>query len=137
MIFSNTGTDYGILILRLFFGIMIFTHGLQKAAGFPEAAETFPDPIGLGSRLSYLLITATEIGGGLFVAAGLLTRLTALVLVFGMAVAAFIVHKPFTVSGSELALVYMMAFVVLAVTGGGRFSADNLLANKFCRKKAA
>ena len=99
LLFTGRGGNTALLLLRLFFGIMIFTHGLQKAGNFSELAASFPDPIGLGPKVSLFLITATETVGGLFIALGLLTRLSALALMFGMAVAAFVVHEPFTVSG--------------------------------------
>lgn len=137
LIFTDQGKDYALLLLRLFFGIMIFVHGIQKAADFPALAQTFPDPIGLGSRFSLLIITITEIGGGALIAAGLLTRLAALALMIGMSVAAFVVHAPFTIADSELPLAYLAVFAALFLSGGGRYSADYYLRKLICGKTKA
>ncbi len=119
--------DWGVLVLRLLAGGMILSHGINKIMNFSSIYGSFPDPIGLGGNFSFLLILLTESVGALLVMAGLLTRLAALALVFGMGVAAFVAHAPFTLSGSELPLLYMVVFLSVMVHGGGRYSLDSLI----------
>ena len=60
----------GLLILRVFVGITMLTHGLAKLTSFSELSATFPDPIGLGRTLSLILIIGAEVGCSLFVIVG-------------------------------------------------------------------
>ena len=55
----------GLLILRVLVGITMLTHGLAKLTSFSELSATFPDPIGLGSTLSLILIVIGALNWGL------------------------------------------------------------------------
>lgn len=135
----------GLLVLRLGVGGYMVTHGIGKlqmmlAGGF----DRFGDPIGLGSGPSLVLMVLAEFLCALLVMLGLATRLAAVPVVFGMAVAAFVVHgnDPWTMgeaarlfqSGAskswasrEPALLFLIPFLALIFTGPGRFSLDALL----------
>ena len=141
-------TSWGLLILRLGAGLFMATHGWGKfqtvlAGNFDQ----FGDPIGLGKPASLILATSAEFFCALLVAVGLFTRLAALPLVFTMGVAAFVVHAsdPLTMqegaelfraelakswSSKEPALLYLSAFLALALTGAGRYSLDAVLASR-------
>ena len=70
----------------------------------------------------------TEFLGGLLVAAGLLTRPAALFLSFNMLVAAFKVHQNDPWAGQprskEMAILYLAPFLLLILSGAGRFAID-------------
>ncbi|MCD8102438.1 MAG: DoxX family protein [Alistipes sp.] len=124
-VFTARGHDAGILLLRLFAGGLLIRHGIQKVENFDALSTTFADPVGMGSKLSLILIILAEIGGSALVVLGLLTRPAALAVVFGMFVAAFFSYPgPFSMKSSEMPILYLAMFTVLAVTGGGRYSAD-------------
>lgn len=131
-LFATAGYDLGLLFLRIFAGFMLLRHGIDKINNFSELSTTFPDPIGLGSRLSLLLIIATEVGGSLLVMTGLITRLAAFAIIFGMGVAAFIVHQPFTLTTSELPLLFMGMAMTILITGAGKYSLDEAIRKKIC-----
>lgn len=120
-------SDLSVLFLRLAAGGMMLSHGITKLMNFSQIYGSFPDPIGLGSNFSFLLMLLTETVGSLMVICGFITRLAALALVFGMAVAAFIAHAPFTFGGSELPLLYLAAFAAIMIHGGGRYSLDSAI----------
>lgn len=124
---SPKGTGLGLLPLRLGAGAMMLTHGLAKLTGYTAMATAFPDHIGIGAQLSFTLIMLAEFIGAILLMLGLFTRLAALSLSIGMAVAAFIAHAPFSVSDSELPLLYLVVFIVLLVSGGGRYSVDHYI----------
>lgn len=126
-VFTSSGKDLGILALRIFAGLMLFRHGLDKINNFEALSASFPDPIGLGSKLSATLITATETLGSILVIIGLFIRPAALAITFGMGVAAFIAHQPFSIAGSELPLMYMGIAVFLIIAGAGRYSIDEAI----------
>lgn len=108
-------------------------------------AEKFGDPIGLGSTLSLLLVTTSEFLCALLIVLGLATRLAAVPVVITMAVAAFVIHAgdPWTMEAAanaffsgasktwfskEPALLYLIPFLSLVFTGGGKISLDGLIA---------
>lgn len=121
------GTSTLLLVLRVIFGLLFLSHGLQKAMSFQELSAVFPDPLGIGSELSLLLAIFGEVACSIAVIIGLFHRLAILPMIVTMLVAFFIVHgaDPFAVK--ELALVYLVVFVSLLFTGPGKFSIDYYL----------
>ena len=116
--------DVGLVLLRIALGGFMLVHGIQKLMGFGEMADAFPDPIGIGSRLSLILAISAEVGCSVLLIIGLGTRLAVLPLVFTMIVALFIVHGADPWKVKELAAIYLAGYVVLFVTGPGRLSLD-------------
>lgn len=123
---SALAADLGLLLLRLGVGLlMAFSHGLGKVQKlFAGPPYQWADPLGLGPGLSLFLAGGAEFFAALALAVGFLTRLAALPLAFTMAVAAFIVHAQDPFAKKEFALLYMIPFLSLALTGPGRFSVD-------------
>lgn len=117
--------DLGLLLHRLWFGgVMAIAHGLPKLQQLFAGDIQFPDPLGLGAGLSLGLAVFGEFVCGLLVAAGFLTRLATVPAAITMAVAAFVTHGADPFGKKELALVYLVAFAVVALTGPGRYSVD-------------
>ena len=50
-----------LLILRLLFGVLLMWHGLTKMSNFESLVDTFPNPLGLGSRFSLYMIIFVEV----------------------------------------------------------------------------
>ena len=139
-------TSIGLLILRLGIAGYLATHGWGKVQMLRAGQfEMFGDPIGLGPRLSLVLVVFAEFLCSLLVVLGLGTRLAALPVVFSMGVAAFVAHArdPWTMEtaaklffagqtkmmlSKEPALMFLTCFLALAFTGAGRFSLDALIA---------
>lgn len=123
-----------ILVLRVFFGVLFFMHGLDKLTHFNQLSYTYPDVFGFGSYMTLMVSIFAEFACSLFLIAGLLVRITVLPMIAAMAVAFFDVHDGMMPEG-ELALIYLVLFVILYVTGPGRFSADYLIDMKFQRDR--
>lgn len=123
---SGNGTSWFLLALRLLFGFLLMSHGIQKWADFETLSTTFPNPIGLGSAFSLVLVICAELFCSMFFVVGYLYRLVLLPMIFNMGVAFFVVHGGSVMHG-ELAFVYMMMFILLYITGPGRFSIDRIL----------
>jgi len=119
--------NWTLLAFRITVAILIMAHGWQKIQNYSYLSGVFPDPIGLGSQISLLLALSAEFAGGLFVAAGLLTRLSLIPLTFTMIIAFFVTHAADTFQVKELAFVYLIIFIVLFLFGPGKYSVDNLL----------
>ena len=121
---SSYSTDFGLLLLRLFIGILMLTRGIAKISNFDTLSSTFPDPLGIGNHLSLILITTAETAGSVFIIIGLLLRLAVLPMIFSMIVAAFLTPATITLASSELAILYLSVYIALLFTGPGRLSID-------------
>lgn len=62
--------------------------------------------------------------------AGLFYRLALIPMVFTMCVAFFAVHGGDPFAARELALVYLVVFVLMYAAGPGRYAADTLIAQR-------
>ena len=123
--FRTAYVDLGLLVLRVWFGgAMAFAHGLPKLQKLLAGDLTFADPIGLGPGVSLGLAVFGEFVCGLLIALGLFARPAAIPAAITMVVAAFITHGTDPFGKKELALAYLVAFVVVALAGPGRYSVD-------------
>jgi putative oxidoreductase len=136
---TRTG-DIGLLLLRLIGLMMAIGHGKSKLFGphgFGPPQQLVEGVVGMGFPPFFAWLAASaEFLGGLFLAIGLLTRPAALALAFNMAVAALMAHRadPMFMTGAgpakEPALLYLLPFAALMLTGAGRFSIDRLILGK-------
>lgn len=138
-----TESRWTLLVLRLTLGLMIFPHGAQKLLGwfggygFAGTMGYFTDTLGIPYLFGLLAIIA-EFFGGLALLAGFLTRVAAFGVGTTMLVAALMVHAEFGFfmdwsgnqggEGFEFHLLALGIAVALMIGGGGRYSADRMLA---------
>ena len=123
---SDRWFDSAILFMRIFIGAMMLTHGIGKLQNYNAIVNSFPDPLGIGSAVSFTLITLTEVGCSVLLIMGLLTRLATLPLIFGMFVATFIAFPEKSFAEGELSFVYMGIYIMLLISGGGQYALDAL-----------
>lgn len=129
--------DTALLVARILFGLGIAAHGAQKLFGWFSGGginKTGEFMVMLGWNQGQLFATAAglgEFGGGVLVALGFLGPIGPAVMILVMLVAIFSVHirNGFFVgkNGIELPGLYAMGAFLLAFTGPGRYSLDNLL----------
>jgi len=128
--FIPLDADLGLLLLRVSFAaLMVVFHGWEKLMTARRQFHTFPNLIGIGSELSYVLVVWLEVFGAVLIALGLFTRLHALGLAFTMFIAWLVWHKRrFTGSNAgEMAFAYMFGYLLLFLAGAGRYSLDHVL----------
>jgi putative oxidoreductase len=123
-----------ILALRLFFGILFFSHGIDKMINFNELSYTYPDVLGFGSYMTLMVTIFCEFACSLFLIAGLIVRITVLPMIAAMAVAFFDVHDGMFPDG-ELSFIYLILFLILYITGPGRYSLDYLIDKRLKKEK--
>lgn len=119
-----------LLALRVLFGALLLWHGIAKLGDFAALSEVFPDPLGLGSRISLLLAIFAEVLCSIGFIVGAFYRLALIPMIFTMCVALFVVHgnDPFAVK--ELAAVYLAVFVLMYIAGPGGYALDRLIAER-------
>lgn len=132
---DSTGASLFLLALRIFFGVLLMSHGIQKWSNFQEMSTTFPDPLGVGSPLSLGLAIFGEMVCSMGFIIGLLYRLAMLPMIFTMGMAFFVIHGNDPFSVKELALVYLVVFILMYISGPGKFSVDYVLGKELRRRK--
>ena len=148
--------DLGLLLLRLVAGVTLAAHGYPKLFGgpgrqahptlvkamgpnFPAAVERSGPGFAAGlekmgvpyPQLAARLSGVTELGGGLALAAGFMTRPIGLAAAFNMGVATWKAHWKngfYGQGGYEFPLLLGTAALALALTGPGAISIDGLIA---------
>jgi putative oxidoreductase len=138
--------DVALLVLRLSGAGLAIFHGWPKLAALLGGTSRFSEGLasmGLPFPVAMAWAAAlVETFGGLLVLVGFGTRIAAILCAVTMVVAAFVRHHAFDLflwkvgvksvtpedakawGSPELALVYLLAFVTLALAGAGRLSLD-------------
>ena len=101
---------------------MLLGHGLPKLRSFESSFHKFPDPIGLGSELSYLLAVFAEVLCSIALILGWYTRLAVIPLMILMVVVITTIHLDDPWNKKEFALMYLIPYLTIFFTGPGKFS---------------
>ena len=127
--------DIAILFLRVLSGaMMLFGHGVSKLERFNDDPIRFGDPIGVGAVPSLILATLAEVVCAGLIMAGFLTRYALIPLIITMMVAAFITHLDDPWGKKELAMLYLIVFFGLFLTGPGKYSVDEKIEKKHLQR---
>lgn len=128
--------DFALLILRSTAGaFMLFAHGLPKLKSLIFSKEiNFPDPLSIGSMPSLLLTSFSEFFCSLLLILGLFTRASLIPLIVTMLVAAFVHHAEDPFSQKEKALLFLMIYIFLFLTGPGKYSLGRIMRIKSTNK---
>tara|TARA_R110000850_G_scaffold80862_1_gene173485 strand:- start:24024 stop:24452 length:429 start_codon:yes stop_codon:yes gene_type:complete len=125
-ILNLKNTDIALFLLRIGVGGLMLTHGIPKLMKlFGSDPIAFGDPIGLGAEASLALTVFAEVICSILIIVGLGTRLAAIPLMLTMATAFFIVHAADPFQRKELALFFLIVYLVLFLTGSGKYSLDH------------
>ena len=116
------------VIFRVLVGFMFFAHGAQKIFGWYGAKSAMP----LASLMG--VAGSVEVVTGILIFFGLWTRLAAFFAAGQMVVAYIMVHagggwNPLVNKG-ELALLYLVAFLLLLIHGNGPWSLEKIFSRK-------
>ena len=124
--------EYGLLLLRVVVGLLFAGHGAQKLFGWfggggPAGTAAFFASVGYRWPAALAVVAGlSELGGGLLLAAGLLTPLAAFLLATVMLNAiATVVYPKGLLGGWELELTLLTVVVAVAAPGPGELSLDD------------
>ncbi len=131
--------NLALLIVRVGLGAVFLAHGVKHAMGREKTSRWFGSLGFKSPGFQWFASTATEIGVGVLLIAGLLTSVAAAALIAVMVVAFWSVHRSagffitsFTkpdveVEGYEYVLTLAIMALALAVAGPGEWSIDWLI----------
>lgn len=109
---------------------MLVNHGLGKMDKLFNGDPTqFADVMGIGAPASLGLAVFSEVFCAGLLVLGLFTRWVSVPLVITMLVAAFVVHGADPLAKKEMALLYLIPYIVLALKGAGEYSLDAKVRN--------
>ena len=126
---SSRGYSILLLALRIFFGLMLMAHGLEKLGNFIDLSFTFPDPMGVGKTLSLSLVIFGELCCSLAFILGFLYRLSMIPMLIVMGTAFFYVHEG-SIGNGELAFIYLIVLILMYIAGPGKYSIDAVIYNR-------
>ncbi|MFV0269360.1 MAG: DoxX family protein [Draconibacterium sp.] len=124
-------TNFALLLLRAGAALMMLTHGVPKLMQFFSGEPiAFASVFGMSTVLSLALAVFAEVLCSIFILFGLGTRLSSIPLIITMLIAAFHIHGADPFSSKEKSLLFGLIFIVLLLTGAGKYSIDYLLSEK-------
>lgn len=106
---------------------MLFLHGLDKLQKFDTLKVDFYSFMGMGPKTSLILAIVSELFCSLFIIIGLFTRFTVTLLIITMLVIIFGHDKGKPILESEVALLYLTAYISLLLCGPGKISIDGMI----------
>jgi putative oxidoreductase len=125
---TSPDANAGILILRVFIGAAMMTHGIPKMFGGLEKFTGFVESLGVPApQVMAFLAAFAESFGALLLAIGLLTRPAAFMLICTMVVAIFGAHGSDGFAKQELAWLYLVPALMFMLKGAGKWSLDFLI----------
>lgn len=116
--------NVAILLLRLGAAALVMTHGISKLMRILEGNFGFGDPLGLSPTVSLFLVTFAEAICAFFVLIGLWTRVALIPLITNFIVVVFVAHADDPFGDKEKDLLFLTMFIVLFLTGAGKYSLD-------------
>ena len=128
-----------LLAVRLYWGWQLIQSGWGKLHNLPKVTEFFAS-LGLPMPgLMAVLISCVEFFGGIFLAVGLLSRLTALVLTANMIMAYVMADREALLSflsdpdkfAAAAPFVFLVASLIVLIFGPGKISLDTLLLRRY------
>ena len=117
--------NIALLILRVVFaGSMLYGHGLSKFNKLIQGDFSFANPLGIGEAPTLFLAVFSEFLAPIFIIVGYKTKFFSFFPAATMFVAAFVVHWGDPFGRVEKALLFLTVFVILMMTGHGKYSID-------------
>lgn len=130
---QNKGfTNIMLFIIRAAVSCFMLVHGIGKWKMLMSGADTsmFPDPLGVGHTASLSLAVFAEVICSILLFVGFATRLVVFPLIITMIIAVFIVHGADGFQERELGSLYLLIYLLLFVTGSGKYSIDHFIYKK-------
>lgn len=129
---DEDGNNYPYLLFRLVVAAMFFMHGAQKIFGFSGGITGSGGTADFASLIWFAGLI--EAAAGILIFLGIFSRLAAIIAIIEMAVAYITAHLPNGINPllnkGELALMYLVSFIVISRYGSGKWSLEKMWRKK-------
>jgi putative oxidoreductase len=134
--FNHSALNLMFLVLRVAISAFMLTHGYGKLQSALAGGEIqFMDPFGLGQAASLYLAVFAEFFCSIFLILGFATRLAVIPLIVTMLVAVLIAHGSDPFEKKEMALHYLLVYLVILVCGAGKYSLDYFISRNISKRR--
>ena len=127
---NDSPINLGLLLLRATVGFLMAYHGYQKISNFYDIEPKFMEFMSLSKGISLGLVIVAEFLCSVLLVIGWATRFVLVPLIITMVVAVFVAHGGDILGEGEMAFLYLMVYLILLITGAGKYSADHFLIKK-------
>ncbi len=119
--------DLALLLLRIVSAGLLLRLSIHKIANFKKVKENFPTFWGLSTISSLRLTLICQCIFAPMLALGLLFPIAASGLTAMFLIVVFDIHKGWKFEDHEFALHYLIMYVILLISGPGKWALDTLL----------
>ena len=116
--------DRAILFLRLFVGVLIALHIINKLQTYNFVLTGYPALLFESSWATFVIFTLLEAIFAVMIIIGFGTRFAALIMAMGMFVEIFLVFPTLGWLGVERQILYIGIYVTLVMSGSGRYGIE-------------
>lgn len=126
---KSFNSDLALLLLRVGFGsLLALTSGWNMIKLYPM--DDFTSAFWMGPKLSMIMCIFAMFFCSWFLVIGLFSRIASFFLIVTFGVAVFQAHAGEALNKKEHAALYLVAFIVLFITGPGKYSVDRIIFRK-------
>ena len=122
--------DRAILFMRLFVGVLIALHIIDKLQSYNFVLTGYPALLFESSWATFVIFTFLEALFAVMIILGYGTRFAAFIMALGMFVEIFIVYPSLGWLGVERQILYIGIYVTLVISGSGRYGLESHLDRK-------
>ena len=122
--------DRAILFLRLFVGVLIALHIIDKLQTYNFVLTGYPALLFESSGATFVIFTFLEALFAVMLICGYGTRFAAFIMALGMFVEIFVIFPSLGWLGVERQILYIGIYVTLVVSGSGRYGLESHLDRK-------
>jgi putative oxidoreductase len=122
--------DRAILFLRLFVGVLIALHIIDKLQTYNFVLTGYPALLFGSSTATFVIFTLLEALFAVMLICGYGTRFAAFVMALGMFVEIFLIYPSLGWIGVERQILYIGIYIALVISGGGRYALESHLNRK-------
>lgn len=116
--------DRAILFLRLFVGVLITLHIIDKLQIYNFVLTGYPALLFESSTTTFVVFTLLEAVFAVMLILGYGTRFAAFIMALGMFVEIFIIYPTLGWLGVERQILYIGIYITLVMSGGGRYALE-------------
>ena len=124
---SSANINSALLVARLGVGALMLSHGIPKISRFSDNPVMFVEFAGMGAEVTLALAIFAEVLCSVLIMIGFATRFATIPLIITMLVAVLHVHGADPFSSKEPGLQYLLVYILLLLTGAGKYSVDYVM----------